>query len=252
MGKKKSTNKKRKKNRCEEINYQNTANDLNNNNKESSQESDCEESFDNEKENLTEHNNNESQENLDNEKNQKNPQNDNQNNNNNEENTQNDNPNNNNFDFSNISADDLFSLHLLSLQYMANIINIISEGIFLDSTIQGFRLVLERYTGNNDADNNNADQNNANNAQNPQNDPDLLGLECTYGFFMSKLIFTYVAFARYEDLLRRKSEGTINYSLQPNEDINTGNILGILALCYTLKGAHGIAERNRNQPIFGI
>lgn len=240
MSKKKGTNKKRKKNRCEEINYQNATKDLNNNNEENFQDSKSDDSLINDKENLNQqNNNNESQENLNNEKNEENSQNDNQNN------------NCNNFDFSNISADDLFSLHLLSIQYMANIINIISEGIFLDSTIQGFRLVLERYTGNNDT-NNNADQNNVNNNQNPQTDPDLLGLECTYGFFMSKLIFTYVAFARYEDLVRRKSEGTINYSLQPNEDINTGNILGILALCYTLKGAHGIAERNRNQPIFGI
>lgn len=229
MSKKKGTNKKRKKNRCEEINYQNATKDLNNNNQENFKDTKSDDSLNNGKENL------------------------NQQNNNNEENSQNDNQNNNcnNFDFSNISTDDLFSLHLLSIQYMANIISIISEGIFLDSTIQGFRLILERYNGNNGT-NNNADQNNVNNTQNPQNDPDLLGLECTYGFFTSKLIFTYVAFARYEDLLRRKSEGTISYSLQPNEDINTGNILGILALCYTLKGAYGIAERNRNQPIFGI
>lgn len=238
MSKKKGTNKKRKKNRCEEINYQNATKDLNNNNQENFKDTKSDDSLNNGKENLNEqNNNNESQENLDNEKN--------------EENSQNDNQNNNNFDFSNISDADLFSLYLLSLQYMANIISIISEGIFLDATIQGFRLILERYNGNNGT-NNNADQNNANNAQNPQNDPDLLGIECTYGFFTSKLIFTYVAFSRYEDLLRRKSEGTINYSLQPNEDINTSNILGILALCYSLKGAYGLAKRNREQPIFGL
>lgn len=158
---------------------------------------------------------------------------------------------NNNIDFDNMSEDDKYSMQLLSLQYIGNFISIFSEGIFLNATLQGINIVLERnMVNNNFRDNDNI--NNVDNIENSINNPDILGLQCTYGFFIAKIIFSYVAFERYKVLVRQKAEGKIKYSIQPNIYLNIANVLGILSSCYTLNAAQQIVSRNRNQPIFGI
>lgn len=151
-----------------------------------------------------------------------------------------------NIDFENMSEYDRYSLELLSIQFGANMISIASDIVSLNAVFQGIRVILERNMANNNAESSN------NNAKSLQNDPDVLGLKSVYLNFAGKLIFTYIGFERYKMLIRQKTEGTLKYSLRPNIDINTANILGILANCYTLKGAYAIVDRSRVQSIFGI
>lgn len=46
--------------------------------------------------------------------------------------------------------------------------------------------------------------------------------------------------------------GEITYSLQPNMDINTSNILKTIGAFYSVIAAIGIYYRDISQPIFGI
>ena len=46
--------------------------------------------------------------------------------------------------------------------------------------------------------------------------------------------------------------GEITYSLQPNMDINTSNILKTIGAFYAVIAAIGIYYRDISQPIFGI
>lgn len=47
-------------------------------------------------------------------------------------------------------------------------------------------------------------------------------------------------------------EGEFNYSLEPNMDVNIGNMLGLLGLMYTFAGAKEFVIRDTNLPVFGI
>ena len=47
-------------------------------------------------------------------------------------------------------------------------------------------------------------------------------------------------------------KGEWKYSLEPNIDINNGNILGLIALIYLYNGARGIYLRDVNAPIYGV
>ena len=206
MSKKKGTNKKRKKNTCEEDLY-------------------------------SKYDNSESQENLNNEKEQYE----------NKEKSQN-NDQYNNIDFGNMNEDDKYLLQLLYLQQFANFITLTSDSIFINSTSQGIQLLLEKIS----ASNNNENNSGINNTTNLQNNPDALALQAVYGFFTSRLISTYIAFETYNIRVKQKAEGTYKYSLQPSRDINISSILGILALCYALKASVAIVQRDNIQPILGI
>ena len=206
MSKKKGTNKKRKKNTCEEDLY-------------------------------SKYDNSESQENLNNEKDQYE----------NKEKSQN-NDQYNNIDFGNMNEDDKYLLPLLYLQQFANFITLTSDSIFINSTSQGIQLLLEKIS----ASNNNENNSGINNTTNLQNNPDALALQAVYGFFTSRLISTYIAFETYNIRVKQKAEGTYKYSLQPSRDINISSILGILALCYALKASVAIVQRDNIQPILGI
>ena len=60
-----------------------------------------------------------------------------------------------------------------------------------------------------------------------------------YGL-ISRIIFFMVDVTRYNNLYERYINGEIEYSLQPNIDINIGDIFGILSFQYALSGDWGI------------
>lgn len=64
-----------------------------------------------------------------------------------------------------------------------------------------------------------------------------------YGL-ISRIIFLWVDFTRYSNLYERYINEEINYSLQPNIDINIGDIFGVLIFYYGLFGDLGIYENN--------
>ena len=64
--------------------------------------------------------------------------------------------------------------------------------------------------------------------------------------------FAAIGFIKYNELYESYENGEISYSLQPNIDINIGNVLGMLSSFYSYRGALGIYERDLQQPIYGV
>ena len=78
---------------------------------------------------------------------------------------------------------------------------------------------------------------------------------------LSIFLFIIADFLSYEAILDSKQlicmiskgyKGEWKYSLEPNIDINNGNILGLIALIYLYNGARGIYLRDVNAPIYGV
>lgn len=148
--------------------------------------------------------------------------------------------NNNGYEFNNMNytSDQLEELRLLMLQEQADITGIVADILSYASTRAGFQIV----------------EDNANNI-NDQYDvarADILAIQSMYLTIFARLIYTQIGFTRYEHLYDRYKNGEIDYSLQPDMDINTGNIIRLISNYYLLRGALGIYERDSNQPIFGV
>ncbi|MEO2739702.1 hypothetical protein [Clostridium butyricum] len=212
MSKKKCTNKKRKKNTCEEDLY-------------------------------SKYDNSGSQENLNNEKDEYE---------NKEKSQNNDQYNNIDFENMNEDDKYLLQLlylqqfaNFITLTSDSIFINSTSQGIQL-------LLEKISASNDKENNNNNENNSGINNTANLQNNPDALALQAVYGFFTSRLISTYIASETYNIRVKQKAEGTYKYSLQPSRDINISSILGIVALCYALKASVAIVQRNNIQPILGI
>ncbi len=213
MSKKKCTNKKRKKNTCEEDLY-------------------------------SKYDNSGSQENLNNEKDEYE---------NKEKSQNNDQYNNIDFENMNEDDKYLLQLlylqqfaNFITLTSDSIFINSTSQGIQL--LLEKISASNDKENNNNNNENNSG----INNTTNLQNNPDALALQAVYGFFTSRLISTYIAFETYNIRVKQKAEGTYKYSLQPSRDINISSILAIFALCYALKASVAIVQRNNIQPILGI
>ena len=82
--------------------------------------------------------------------------------------------------------------------------------------------------------------------------PDIVALQSTEVFLTANIILANVAFTRFDIVSQKKAEGTFKYSLQPNIDVNTANVLNLLASYYYIRGAKGIVARDNTQPVFGI
>ena len=139
-----------------------------------------------------------------------------------------------------ISDEDKESLRLLSLQLRAILIDYYGETLLWNSTMQGISYILEKY------DNIDGNEHNTTLA------PDIVALQSTEVFLAAKIIFSNVSFTRFDIVSKKKAEGTFKYSLQPNIDINTANILSLIASYYYIRAANGIVARDNTQPVFGI
>lgn len=56
----------------------------------------------------------------------------------------------------------------------------------------------------------------------------------------------------YGNLVEKFNNGEIDFSLSPDEDINLGNIFGVISYMYLLRGAMAIYERDLSLPVFGL
>ncbi|GAA0076488.1 hypothetical protein UT300005_08660 [Clostridium sp. CTA-5] len=138
----------------------------------------------------------------------------------------------------NMSEDDINSLNLLEIARCIQIVNIYADILGYISIMEGFELIYNKYN------------NNSNSEDLPN--PDFLSLEAVTLGVITRLIATQIGFIRYDDLYRKSTNGEITFSLQPNIDINIGNVIGILSSYYILKGVKGVYDRNSNQPIFEV
>ncbi|CDM67576.1 hypothetical protein CM240_0409 [Clostridium bornimense] len=136
----------------------------------------------------------------------------------------------------NFSENDIRSLKLLDEQLRAQTMFIYSDYLSYLATIEGIQLIYSKYDSN------------ITNIYNP----DITTLQSIYAAIVARLMLADVAFTKYDILIKRFKNGEINFSLQPNDDINTANILSALGYMYALRGAQGIYERDISQPVFGI
>ena len=136
----------------------------------------------------------------------------------------------------NFSEDDIRSLKLLDEQLRAQTMFIYSDYLSYLATIEGIQLIYSKYD---------SDMPNIYN-------PDVTALQSIYVAIVARLMVADVAFTKYEILNEKLKNGEINYSLQPNADINTANILSAIGYMYALRGAQGIYDRDITQPVFGV
>ena len=128
-----------------------------------------------------------------------------------------------------ITQEDEEELYLLGIQKNADIICIISD------ILSYIAIIYSRYNDTNYSDN-----------------PDIPTLQSAILLFLTRLIYTQIAFIRFNHVYEKKMNGEITYSLQPNMDINTSNILKTIGAFYSVIAAIGIYYRDISQPIFGI
>lgn len=154
----------------------------------------------------------------------------------------------------NISEDDLQSLYLLDIQLKATMFVIYGQLLLCEANFQGRQVIFDKY--NNESKNNN-ESNDSEDSQDSTSPispvtPDKTVLQATYIFFTMKLIFIQIAFTRYDMVYNKKINGKFPYSLEPNEIINTANLLDLISCIYYIKAAEEILARDNNQPVFGI
>lgn len=147
---------------------------------------------------------------------------------------------NNNLNVNEISAKDMESLNLLSLQLKGILIDFYAESLLWSSTIQGIQYILEKYDGIDGNEHTSTFM------------PDMTALQASYTFLAAKMISLYIGFTRYNIVSEMKARGTFNFSLQPNIDINTANVLNMIVSYYYIRAFQGIVNRDNIQPIFGL
>lgn len=136
----------------------------------------------------------------------------------------------------NFSESDIRSLKLLYEQLRAQTMFIYSDFLSYLSTIEGIQLIYSKYDSS------------ISNIYNP----DITALQSLYAAIVARLMIANVAFTKYDILIDKFNNGEINFSLQPNVDINIANILSIMGYMYALRGTQGIYDRDITQPVFGV
>ena len=137
----------------------------------------------------------------------------------------------------NFSEYDRESLKLLDEQLRAQTMFIYSDFLSYLATIEGIQLIYSKY-----------DSSISSNIYNP----DITALQSVYAAIVARLMIADVAFTKYDILINRFNNGEIDFSLQPNVDINIANILSLMGYMYALRGTQGIYERDITQPVFGV
>ena len=155
------------------------------------------------------------------------------NSNNNDKNKDKDNNINN---INNMSQEDIESLELLNIQKIAQIMFIYSDILAYISTLEGIQLIYSKYNSN---------------SENMFN-PDIPAVQSAYIAILAKSIITQIGFTRFSHIYEKYINGEIDYSINPNININIGNVLGLISYSYLLVGVKGIYERDLSQPIFGV
>ena len=141
-----------------------------------------------------------------------------------------------NNNFYNLTDEDVETLRLLNMQLYGNLVFVVSDVLSYISTIESINLVYSKY------------ENTSENLP----DPDVPALESAYLAVIARSILFDLGFARYGHLVDKFNNGEIDFSLSPDEDINLGNIFGVISYMYLLRGAMAIYERDLSLPVFGL
>ena len=138
--------------------------------------------------------------------------------------------------YNKFTDNDKEELNLLSIQHIADIIFIISDILSYIATLESVDLIYSKYNDKLDIIPN----------------PDIPVLQSALLSLLARMLYNQVGFTRYSHLVERKMNGEIDYSLSPNININTGNVLKTAGTFYGLMAAIEIFNRDLQQPIFGV
>lgn len=153
-------------------------------------------------------------------------------------------------------------LELLNLQLNAQVVRIIVDIILYFVTVKSIELISNT-NGNNSNGNNSSDtssstgnstssSNTSNSQQEQILEIDRTILSVSYINVLLTLISAYIAFTRFDTLVEKKNNGQFDESLQPNIDINTSVLFGLISGIFFIRAAVGALERDSTQSIFGI
>ena len=135
-----------------------------------------------------------------------------------------------------MTKEDKYKLDLLYTQLMAQYLFLIARFYLFESTFESIDIIYNKY----------------NNLMDRIPNPDIPAVKASYIYFIGQLIVTQVGFERFNQIYTKYINGEIDYSIQPDIDINIANILSIIADYYYIVASEGIYDRDLDQPIFGI
>lgn len=136
-----------------------------------------------------------------------------------------------------LSNEDIFDLNLLDMQELSIFLFIIADFLSYEAILDSKQLIYMRSKGYKGGFEPNIDA---------------ITTEAVSIYIIAKAIFTKVGLSRYYKLYNKSIKGEWKYSLEPNIDINNGNILGLIALIYLYNGSRSIYLRDVNVPIYGV
>lgn len=162
-------------------------------------------------------------------------------------------------------------LELLNLQLNAQVVRIIIDIILYFVTVKSIELINNTSASNGNTSNNtttattssntstsNSDSSTSSNSStsNSQQEEileiDRTILSVSYINVLLTLISAYIAFTRFDTLVEKKNNGQFDQSLQPNIDINTSVLFGLISGIFFIRAAIGALDRDSTQSIFGI
>lgn len=134
--------------------------------------------------------------------------------------------NDNNMNSTQISEDDKFSLSLLNIVLLNNIISITSDFVSYYSTINAIKSINNRYNKSNE---------NIHNA-------DELVLLSLYIGLIGRLLATQVGFTKFQRVYERAKSGDKSIDMKPLVKINTANVLSIAAILLGISASEDILK----------
>lgn len=125
-------------------------------------------------------------------------------------------------------------LQLLAVQQLVIILNIYGQVLLYKAALLGVELVETHFTNNE-----------------LQIEADTLVKQAVYIFLITGLLSAQLAMINYNLAYEDINNGA-DYSIQPNIDLITANVLNVTAAIYYIKAANGLYDRDNLQPIFGF
>ena len=135
---------------------------------------------------------------------------------------------------SEFSDKEKLKLQILSVQQLSIALNIYGQILSYQSTVLGVEFVQTHFTKNKILIK-----------------ADSLVKQANYIFFIAALIAFQLSIINYDISYNDIQEGA-NYSIQPNIDLITANILNLTAEIYYIKAINGLYDRDTLRSIYGL
>lgn len=135
-----------------------------------------------------------------------------------------------------ISSEDQFSLNLLYLQGLCQLIDSYSYVIAFTSSTQGVDYINKQYS----------------NCSNYNPDPDKPALSAATIQFYIQIIFTWIVSIQHSQQNEAKKNNTLEAPYATVDEIYYGNLLLVVAYWYILIGVKKLYALDHQGPIYGV